>query len=264
MYIYNEILFFKLMEKNGFVYEWTNLKNGMKYIGSHFGFYDDGYISSSKYFNSIYHKTPHTFKRIIIKSFNSRKDALDEEKNILYNVNAAKNINYYNLHNESGNGWSHHDDPNLSKIYYERISKAKKGVPSKMKGTKMKETQKIKLSDEWEVSGPTIDGKLIICNMLKFCKAYNLNPSAMSAVSRGKRFQHKGYKCKKITNKRKVDYFPMEWKSKGKVGGFTFGSKNKSSRKVKIDGIIYDCINDASKSTKLSRYLIKKIGDFNV
>ena len=28
--------------KIAFVYEWNNLKNGMKYIGSHFGFFDDG------------------------------------------------------------------------------------------------------------------------------------------------------------------------------------------------------------------------------
>lgn len=252
------------MEKVSFIYEWTNLKDGIKYVGSHYGTFDDGYVSSSNYFNSFYKQSPSSFERKILKTFYSREDAFIEETKLLCSVDAAKNVNYYNLTNQAGFGWSHHKDTLLSKIFYKRISESKKGTPSKNKGIPISEEQKIKLSDEWVISGQNIEGEIVIVNMLKFCRENNLNPSAMSAVARGKRKQHRGYKCKKITNKRNVEYNPIEWKSKGKRGGASFGDKNKASKKVKVKGVIYDCINQASKETKLSRYLIKKIGDFNV
>ena len=34
----------------GYVYKWTNIKNGKKYIGSHYGSVDDSYTGSGKYF----------------------------------------------------------------------------------------------------------------------------------------------------------------------------------------------------------------------
>jgi hypothetical protein len=253
------------MEKIPFVYQWENINTGKKYLGSHYGYLNDGYISSSKYFNEHYSKEPKNFKRVILKICSSRKEALDKERELLYFANSAKSEEYYNLHNESGLGWSHHEDPNLSKIYYERISKSKKGKPAPNKNVPMKDEQKDKLSDTWVVSGPNIQDSIEIKNMLQFCKENNLNPSAMSAVARGKVRQHKGFFCKKITNNRNVIYEPKEWKSKGKVGGSAnFGSKNGWSKKVKIDGIIYDCMREASEKTGLSLHLIRKLGDFNV
>ena len=38
------------MEYIGFIYEWTNLINGKKYIGSHKGKIEDNYIGSGKLF----------------------------------------------------------------------------------------------------------------------------------------------------------------------------------------------------------------------
>ncbi len=37
-----------------------------------------------------------------------------------------------------------------------------------------------------------------IKNMNKFCRENNLSPAHMSSVAKGKRKQHKGYKCKKL------------------------------------------------------------------
>ena len=38
----------------GYVYEWTNIKNDMKYIGSHYGAVDDYYTGSGKDFMVAY------------------------------------------------------------------------------------------------------------------------------------------------------------------------------------------------------------------
>lgn len=253
------------MKKVSFVYLWKNLENGMKYIGSHHGTYEDGYVSSSTYFNEYYNQNSLIFERQILSVHNTRMEALMEEEKLLIEVDAANSEEYYNLINVCGKGWSHHENENLSKIYYDRISKAKKGISSKNKGVPMKEEQKLKLSDLWIVTGPGIDGYIIIKNMSKFCEENKLNPSAMSAVARGKIRKHLGYWCKKLTNKRNVVYEPKEWESKGKVGGSkNFGSKNGFSKKVKIDGVLYDCIREAVKKTGLSYYLIRKKGDFNV
>ena len=251
--------------KIAFVYEWNNLKTGMKYIGSHFGTFNDGYISSSNHFNLIYKKTPSIFERKILFVFEKRIDALKKESEMLNEVGAARNLKYYNLCNTPGKGWSHHDDDNLSKIFYEKISKSKKGKPAHNKGIPMSQDQKKKLSDRWIVSGPNIDGEIEVDNMLQFCIKNNLNPSAMSAVARGKVSHHHYYKCKKITSKRDSNYKYKEWKSKGKVGGSkNFGSKNGFSKKVKIRDVVYECMREASEKTGLSLYLIRKQGDFNV
>jgi hypothetical protein len=253
------------MEKLPFVYLWENLENGMKYIGSHYGTYDDDYVSSSNYFNEHYNQNPLIFKRKILSVHNTRLDALIEEEKLLDEVDAANNKQYYNLINTCGRGWSHHENEELARIYYNRISKAKKGVPSKNKGVPMKEEQKLKLSDLWIVTGPEIDGYIIVENMSKFCGEKKLNPSAMSAVARGKSRSHLGYWCRKLINKRNVFYEPKKWESRGKVGGSkSFGAKNGFSKKVKIDGVVYDCIREATEKTGLSYHLIRKIGDFNV
>ena len=251
-------------EKLAFVYEWENIISKMKYIGSHYGHLNDGYISSSNHFNPIYYETPLTFERKILFTFCTRIEALKKEKKLLCEVNAAKNPNYYNLCNEPGNGWSHHENVELSKIFYKKISDARKGKPAHNKGIPMNEDQKYKLSDSWIISGPNIENEIIIKNMSEFCRKNNLNPSAMSAVARGKVRHHYGYKCKKLTNIKNVKYDYNEWESKGKPGGVNYGSKNGWSKKVKIEEVIYDCMREASEKTGLSLHIIRKNGDFNV
>lgn len=53
-------------EFEAFVYVWTNIKNGMFYIGKHLGSEDDGYISSGKYFLLAYNDSPRDFERTIV------------------------------------------------------------------------------------------------------------------------------------------------------------------------------------------------------
>jgi hypothetical protein len=84
-----------------FVYEWTNIKNNMKYIGSHKGKEDDGYISSSKHMLKDYHDDPSTFDRKII-AYGEVDEMRELESKLLQQVDAAKNPFYYNMHNQNG------------------------------------------------------------------------------------------------------------------------------------------------------------------
>jgi len=249
--------------KTGIVYEWTNIKNNMKYIGSHFGNVNDGYVSSSNYFNEIYNNNPELFAREVLCSGLTREDALNKEQKMLIEFNAARSVEFYNLHNYSGRGWSHHSDPELAKIYYSRISKGRKGQQANNKGVPMKTEQKKKLSDQWFVITPKRE-ELVIENMREFCINHHLNPSAMSRVARGIVKQHKGYFCKKLSNKRNVEYEYTAWVSKGKPGKANYGKDNPYSKKVKINNSVYDSMREAADATGLSLHLIRKQGDFNV
>lgn len=51
----------------GFVYLWRDRKKNKYYLGSHKGKENDGYISSSRWFNNAYDKRPQDFKRRIIE-----------------------------------------------------------------------------------------------------------------------------------------------------------------------------------------------------
>lgn len=70
------------MTPEAFVYVWTNIQNGKKYIGKHKGSVDDGYISSGKYFNEVYNKNPSDFKRDII-FFGTDSESLKTEQRII-------------------------------------------------------------------------------------------------------------------------------------------------------------------------------------
>jgi hypothetical protein len=248
------------MEKQGFIYMWESKIDKMKYIGSHYGTMCDGYISSSNYFNEIYNKNPHNYTRKILHSNMTREEAVSKEQEILCNVDAANSSEHYNLHNYSGKGWSHHDNKELAKIYYERISDAKKGKPSPHKGKNLwgdHNRHKLKI-DTWEITTP--DGTTIVReNMLEYCKENNLNPSAMSAVARGNRQHYKGYKCKKITNNRNVEYDCKEWKSKGKPGKAMYGSDNSFSKSIVVNNVEYGSMTEASKATGLSMFKLRKL-----
>jgi len=246
--------------KYGFIYMWISKIDNKKYIGSHYGELTDGYVSSSNYFNEIYNYNPENFERKILTVELSREEALKKEQLLLCNIDAANSSEYYNLHNYSGMGWSHHDNPELAKIYYARISATRKGKPSPHKGKSLwNENNRYKLKiDKWLVKDP--NGNIFeIENMLEFCKENNLNPSAMSAVARGKRRIYKNYWCKKLTNTRNIDYEYTEWKSKGHSAKANYGEKNGYAKSITVDGIYYGSMREASEYTGLSMYKLNKL-----
>jgi len=84
----------------GFIYEWTNKLNGKKYIGSHIGNVDDGYIGSGKVFKQAIKKYGiENFTRNILEyiDINDQKYLLEREKYHLDKVNAYYSKNYYNV-----------------------------------------------------------------------------------------------------------------------------------------------------------------------
>lgn len=81
-----------------FVYKWTNIENNMYYIGVHKGHVDDGYICSSKHMLEEYKNNPSVFKREILAEGTDRQ-MREYEKNILLELNAAKDILSYNKWN---------------------------------------------------------------------------------------------------------------------------------------------------------------------
>lgn len=109
----------------GFVYLWENINNGKKYIGSHKGNTEDGYIGSGVYFKRAYSKNPKDFVRTILYEGDF---FLEVEEHILKLFNAAKNKEFYNLKNEAVGGWKHvHNNDNIVKKRHKAISDAKKG-----------------------------------------------------------------------------------------------------------------------------------------
>jgi group I intron endonuclease len=84
----------------GFIYEWTNMLNGKKYIGSHAGTIDDGYIGSGKVFQRAIKKHGiKNFTRAIIEyvEVEDRQYLLQREKFHLDEVNAYYSADYYNV-----------------------------------------------------------------------------------------------------------------------------------------------------------------------
>lgn len=94
----------------GYVYEWLNTVNGMKYRGSHYGSIDDSYKGSSNWFLSAYNKRPDKFIIRILEyiQVDDKKQILICEQKWLDKIKDIKsNKEYYNLKNEAQGGWSH-------------------------------------------------------------------------------------------------------------------------------------------------------------
>lgn len=102
---------------HGFIYEWTNSLNGLKYLGRHQGTPDDGYVGSGTVFRNSYNRHPETFTRAIIWESNntSTNEILQKEEEFLslipddelyYGVNRK----YYNQVRNSA-GYTSEENP---------------------------------------------------------------------------------------------------------------------------------------------------------
>lgn len=68
---------------SAFVYKWENVDTGEYYIGVHKGSIDDGYIGSGKKFIAKYKSSPTVFKRTIVQTYETYKEALVLESQLV-------------------------------------------------------------------------------------------------------------------------------------------------------------------------------------
>jgi len=94
----------------GYIYEWTNNENGLKYIGSHYGSVEDYYVGSGKNFTLAYDANPENFTMQILEYVikNDKTLVLVTEKKWLDSVpNIKDNPLYYNLNNDAVGGFGY-------------------------------------------------------------------------------------------------------------------------------------------------------------
>jgi len=86
----------------GFIYEWTNKINNMKYIGAHVGKEDDGYVGGGKKFQSALRQHGlANFERRILEHVGDANKIKDRENYYLELFDVVNNDAYYNSSTKS-------------------------------------------------------------------------------------------------------------------------------------------------------------------
>ena len=162
-------------ESYGFVYIWRDSKHNRYYIGAHWGHDFDGYICSSRWMRKAYKRRPEDFKRKILKTnIITKENLLEEEFKWLCLIKKEElGKKYYNLRNckfpipkeeHTQETKEKHRQTMLKRLenpeyrqtlsdqmkgrkitWGDKISEAKIGQPSPMKGKKQTNEHKEKI-----------------------------------------------------------------------------------------------------------------------
>lgn len=115
------------MKKEYYIYLTTNLINGKKYIGQHYGRLDDKYFGSGILITkAIAEYGKENFVKEILEI--TTQEQIDEvEKYYIQKYNAVEDDNFYNISEggQNGNGWKHAhqywlEHPEKAKLIWER------------------------------------------------------------------------------------------------------------------------------------------------
>lgn len=145
------------MSTQYFVYIWENKRNGKKYIGSHKGNVDDGYVGSGIYFKRAYKKEPEKFVRDIICFCENEEEMKKTENLILIENDAADSDLFYNITNFSsgGNLHDHLSEERKKEIYAlaneKSIKKIEKMTPEERDNLKRKKQETWKNSPKKDI-----------------------------------------------------------------------------------------------------------------
>lgn len=111
---------------SGFVYIWINKVNNKKYIGSHIGTVDDGYIGSGVIFKQAVAKYGiDNFERVILEHVDLNENVRDREQHYLDLFNAANDRSFYNVKAKAGGGFELINDDPVRKQQCNEINREK-------------------------------------------------------------------------------------------------------------------------------------------
>lgn len=208
-----------IFKKQYFIYLTTNLINGKKYIGKHYGLLDDGYLGSGKVFKEAVQKYgKENFSRQILEFCLNQKDLNEAEKRWIKIFNAVEDSNFYNL--EAG-GQGGQNYQTLKNWYLNNPEKGKeinlknairvnewrqehpevieKAVTAMQVGyqkwrqehPEQYEEKKQKIIATQGIRVKCVETGEIFCSISEAARAYNLSSSQISRVINGQR-KHAG------------------------------------------------------------------------
>lgn len=118
--------------KPGFIYEWTDTKTGLRYLGRHEGTVDDGYVGSGTIFIKEYKERPNDFSRSILWYSDdvSVLELTAKEEEFLSSINDdelyyGKNRKYYNQVRNAA-GYTSENHPMMHREVVERMLQTRK------------------------------------------------------------------------------------------------------------------------------------------
>lgn len=144
---------------SGFVYMWINKLNSKKYIGSHIGSQNDGYIGSGPIFKKAIEKYGiDNFERIILEEVDDKLELRKREEYYLELFNVENDKQFYNVRNKAGGSWEYiNKSPEirqkLKELYKDRWDRIPH--PKGMKDKKHSSQSKKKISESSKKSAKT-------------------------------------------------------------------------------------------------------------
>ena len=272
----------------GFVYEWTNKINGKKYIGSHMGHTEDGYIGSGKIFIQAIKKYGiENFVRVILEKTNNpdRRLLLEKEKFWIDKTNAAHNPHYYNvaldvIGGDTKAGWTEDRKLKFSNqiktVWANRnlkeknqiLSKARKAQENKHGGPEHCKIWKSEQMKKNRKNFPKLtkeEKQLAAKKALETLGEEGIRKRAeKSKANRNPERVKEG--IKKAAEKRKVTIANWSSEKKKEISykkslnrkGKFLGDSNPNSKKVEIDGVIYNTFNEAMKILQITESYLRR------
>lgn len=243
----------------GFVYIWTNLQNGKKYIGAHVGEPTDGYLGSGVLFQKAIKKYGiDQFSREIVYVEKTDINGLFiKEAQIILEHDAVADDLYYNLSSLDPKrlallltlGYEY--KRKFTNEHRQKISNSKRGKKMSIEArANMSNSGKGKIFSEEHrknLSLAQIGERNHMYGKRHTCE----HRAKISKMNSGKNNPFYGKKHTIETLKRISD--------KAKVNNA--GARNPAAKKIKINGIVYSTIKDACNSLNLNYTQIKKIGE---
>lgn len=201
--------------KYGFVYETTNLSNGMKYIGSHKRTQnpkdpdDSWYLGSGKHINNSFKKAYKElgddwrtrYRRVILEDCDSLEELRERESYYLKSVDAENNPIYYNSTNSGYQSYPvlrGENNPNYKGKAFTEETKKKMSETKKHKyavgetvpwnkGKQMPEEFCRRISDTWDYDkhygeGSTTREKMSRNRKEKYARGELVNPTSLPGV----------------------------------------------------------------------------------